>query len=198
MFCSFCLVWHIFSNQIYPENLNQCLPLLSCGHHSTYLCLSLWWGDTCTACQSHSSYRRLSEVITVTSMFTVKIKWDVYTISAEEGKQVCDNMNKICELLMISILMTNHHDNQFILSPEIAHWCRETGIHEKCILKSEKCSENEITWQSTRLFQGMDGYKSQGRENGAEIYEVARSHPLEGISTLLEPHAVKLVFKFNI
>lgn len=104
-------------------------------------------GDTCTACQSHSSYRRLSEVITVTSMFTIKIKWDVYTISAEEGKQVCDNMNKICELLMISILMTNHHDNQFILSPEIAHWCREIGIHEKCILKSEKCSENgaEIT-----------------------------------------------------
>lgn len=50
---------------------------------------------------------------------------NVYTILAEGEKQVCDNMNKIWELLMISILMTNHHANQFVLWPQIADWCRE-------------------------------------------------------------------------
>lgn len=29
-------------------------------------------------------------------------------------KQVCNNMNKICGLLMISILMTHHHGNQLV------------------------------------------------------------------------------------
>lgn len=59
----------------------------------------------------------------MTCMFTVKIKGDVCMILAEGEKQVCDNMNKICELLMISILMTNHHANQFILCPQITGWC---------------------------------------------------------------------------
>lgn len=63
-----------------------------------------------------------------TGVFTKKIKWDVYTISAEGEKQVCDNMNKIWELLMICILMTHHHANQFVLWPQIADWCRAMRV----------------------------------------------------------------------
>lgn len=63
-----------------------------------------------------------------TCVFTMKIKWDVYTISAEGEKQVCDNMNKIWELLMICILMTHHHANQFVLWPQIADWCRAMRV----------------------------------------------------------------------
>lgn len=37
----------------------------------------------------------------------------VHSHSREE-KQVCDKMNKICELLMICILMTNHHANHLV------------------------------------------------------------------------------------
>lgn len=53
----------------------------------------------------------------------------VKKISAEGEKQGSDNMNKICELLTISILMTNHHANQFILCPQIADWCWEIWVH---------------------------------------------------------------------
>lgn len=63
------------------------------------------------------------QVTTLTCMFTINIEWEVYTIPAEGEKQLCDNMNKICELLMISILMTYHHANQFILWPQIAEGC---------------------------------------------------------------------------
>lgn len=39
-------------------------------------------------------------------------------------------MNKICELLLISMLMTNRHANQLLLWPQIADWCRETWMGE--------------------------------------------------------------------
>lgn len=37
-------------------------------------------------------------------------------------------MNKICELLLISMLMTNRHANQLILGPQSADWCREMSL----------------------------------------------------------------------
>ena len=104
--------------------LEQYLFLFIC-HLIVLICifqlLSVQNGDKMSGGKNPNSHCRLSAVDL--HVYNEKIKWDVYTISAEGEKQVCDNMNKICELLMISILMTNHHANQFILWPQIADWC---------------------------------------------------------------------------
>lgn len=105
--------------------------------------------STKTASLSTADRRRLPGS---TGVFTMKIKWDVYTISAEGEKQVCDNMNKIWELLMICILMTHHHANQFILWPQIADWCRAMRVRGNALreLRKKKKKRSEDCTEITR------------------------------------------------
>lgn len=100
----------------------------------------------------------------------------MYTIQAEGEKQVCDNMNKICESLMISILMTNHHANQFI-------FCGlklQTGIEKYGSMKMHCENYREL---ASSLKTTISRYGCSK--------ECMSREKMEGLSfsTQLEPHA---------
>lgn len=132
----------------------------------------------------------------------------MYTNSAEGEKQVCDNMNKICELLLISILMTNHHANQArfvasncrLVSRNVSRW--------KCALKAEECSENgtgntsELKTITSRYGCGSIWTSGEG-ENGGRLYRVAcsalstrRSHTQSRFLSIFSLNCTWILLKF--
>lgn len=84
----------------------------------------------------------LSAVSGSTQVFTIKIKrinW-MCTQFRQGGveKQTRHSLNKIWELLMICILMTHHHANQFVLWPQIADGCRTAPAHASAPMGAAK------------------------------------------------------------
>lgn len=68
-------------------------------------------------------------------------------------------MNKICELLRISMLITNRHANQLISWPQSADWCREMSLQlrnapEVCHVLRIWMEERENGGQGQLVFFG--------------------------------------------